>query len=199
MSLIAVLLLGIGLSLDTFAVSLTLGLAAEKTTRRQKARFLVVIGLAHFAMILAGWFMGETLSRVISVYDHWIAFVLLAFVGSKMIREGWTAGSDDISDSDLLSLRNTLLLGVALSLDALITGFSLGLVKVAIYDGSQAGNVLLAALLIGLSAFSISAAGLGLGRKVSSKLGGKAEIFGGIILIAIGIRILIEHLSAPVC
>lgn len=195
MSLLAVLLLGIGLSLDTFAVSLTLGLAAGRTTYRQKARFLAVIGLFHFAMILAGWFMGETVSRLISAYDHWIAFGLLAFIGGKMIRDGWRPEENGLSQGDLLSLRNTLLLGVALSLDALIVGFSFGLVKVALFDGSQAGNVSLAAAIVGLSAFAISAAGIVLGRKASSKLGGKAEIFGGIILIAIGIRTLVEHLS----
>lgn len=195
MSLLAVLLLGIGLSLDTFAVSLTLGLAAGRTTYRQKARFLTVIGLFHFAMILAGWFMGETVSRLIAAYDHWIAFGLLAFIGGKMIRDGWRPEENSLSQGDLLSLRNTLLLGVALSLDALIVGFSIGLVKVALFDGSQAGNVSLAAAIVGLSAFAISAAGIVLGRKASSKLGGKAEIFGGIILIAIGIRTLVEHLS----
>ena len=195
MSLLAVLLLGIGLSLDTFAVSLTLGLAAGRTTYRQKARFLAVIGLFHFAMILAEWFMGETVSRLIAAYDHWIAFGLLAFIGGKMIRDGWRPEENSLSQGDLLSLRNTLLLGVALSLDALIVGFSFGLVKVALFDGSQAGNVSLAAAIVGLSAFAISAAGIVLGRKASSKLGGKAEIFGGIILIAIGIRTLVEHLS----
>ena len=195
MSLLAVLLLGIGLSLDTFAVSLTLGLAAGRTTYRQKARFLTVIGLFHFAMILAGGFMGETVSRLIAAYDHWIAFGLLAFIGGKMIRDGWRPEENSLSQGDLLSLRNTLLLGVALSLDALIVGFSFGLVKVALFDGSQAGNVSLAAAIVGLSAFAISAAGIVLGRKASSKLGGKAEIFGGIILIAIGIRTLVEHLS----
>lgn len=195
MSLLAVLLLGIGLSLDTFAVSLTLGLAAGRTTYRQKARFLTVIGLFLFAMILAGWFMGETVSRLIAAYDHWIAFGLLAFIGGKMIRDGWRPEENGLSQGDLLSLRNTLLLGVALSLDALIVGFSFGLVKVALFDGSQAGNVSLAAAIVGLSAFAISAAGIVLGRKASSKLGGKAEIFGGIILIAIGIRTLVEHLS----
>ena len=195
MSLLAVLLLGIGLSLDTFAVSLTLGLAAGRTTYRQKARFLAVIGLFHFAMILAGWFMGETVSRLIAAYDHWIAFGLLAFIGGKMIRDGWRPEENSLSQGDLLSLRNTLLLGVALSLDALLVGFSFGLVNVALFDGSQAGNVSLAAAIVGLAAFAISAAGIVLGRKASSKLGGKAEIFGGIILIAIGIRTLVEHLS----
>lgn len=195
MSLLAILSLGVGLSLDTFAVSLSLGLATERTTRRQKARFLAVIGLFHFLMIMAGWSLGETVSRLIADYDHWIAFILLALVGGKMIQEGATSKGEGLSGSDLLSLRNTLLLGIALSIDALITGFSLGLVKVNLFDGPQSGNVLLAALIVGLCAFSISAAALVIGRRASSRLGGKAEIFGGVILIAIGIRILVEHLG----
>ena len=172
MNLLAILLLGIALSLDTFAVSLTLGLLADRTTHRQKVRFLVVIGLFH-----------------------WIAFGLLLFIGGKMIQEGLSARGDSVSGSDLLSLRNTLLLGIALSIDALITGFTIGLVQVRLFAGCQLGNVLAAALIIGLSALVISAAGIGIGRKASSRLGAKAEVFGGLILIAIGTRILLEHLG----
>lgn len=162
-------MLGIALSLDTFAVSLTLGLLADRTTHRQKVRFLVVIGLFHFLMIVIGWFMGETVSRLIADYDHWIAFGLLLFIGGKMIQEGLSARGDSVSGSDLLSLRNTLLLGIALSIDALITGFTIGLVQVRLFAGCQLGNVLAAALIIGLSALVISAAGIGIGRKASSR------------------------------
>ena len=168
MNLAAILLLGIGLSL--------------------------VIGLFHFLMILAGWLFGANVSRLIADYDHWIAFFLLAFLGAKMIREGLSAVQDDEVDCDLLSLRNTLMFGIALSIDALITGFSLGLVKVHLYDGSPLGNILLAAALIGTAAFSISATGILIGKHVSSKLGSKAEIFGGAILILIGLKVLYDHL-----
>ena len=194
MNLAAILLLGKGLSLDTFAVSLTLGFVSERTTRREKVRFLIVIGLFHFLMILAGWLFGANVSRLIADYDHWIAFFLLAFLGAKMIREGLSAVQDDEVDCDLLSLRNTLMFGIALSIDALITGFSLGLVKVHLYDGSPLGNILLAAALIGTAAFSISATGILIGKHVSSKLGSKAEIFGGAILILIGLKVLYDHL-----
>lgn len=104
-------------------------------------RFLVVIGLFHFLMIVIGWFMGETVSRLIADYDHWIAFGLLLFIGGKMIQEGLSARGDSVSGSDLLSLRNTLLLGIALSIDALITGFTIGLVQVRLFAGCQLGNV----------------------------------------------------------
>lgn len=195
MNLLAILLLGIALSLDTFAVSLTLGLLADRTTHRQKVRFLVVIGLFHFLMIVIGWFMGETVSRLIADYDHWIAFGLLLFIGGKMIQEGLSARGDSVSGSDLLSLRNTLLLGIALSIDALITGFTIGLVQVRLFAGCQLGNVLAAALIIAcrrsLSRRRESASD----ARLRPGLGAKAEVFGGLILIAIGTRILLEHLG----
>ena len=109
MGLLSILLLGVGLSLDTFAVSLTLGCFSERITSRQRIRFLVTIGMFHFLMILAGWTFGESISGLIADYDHWIAFVLLGFVGGKMIQEGCSPAKDSAPTSDLLSLRNTLL------------------------------------------------------------------------------------------
>lgn len=195
MNLLAILLLGIALSLDTFAVSLTLGLLADRTTHRQKVRFLVVIGLFHFLMIVIGWFMGETVSRLIADYDHWITFGLLLFIGGKMIQEGLSARGDSVSGSDLLSLRNTLLLGIALSIDALITGFTIGLVQVRLFAGCQLGNVLAAALIIAcrhsLSRRRESASDARL-RPGSAQ---RPRCSGGLILIAIGTRILLEHLG----
>ena len=113
----------------------------------------------------------------------------------KMIQEGCSPAKDSAPTSDLLSLRNTLLLGLALSIDALISGFSLGLIKVALLPGSQFKNILISALLIGITAALISAIGLRIGRFASTRLGPKAEIFGGIILIGIGVKIVIDHLS----
>ncbi|MDD3108594.1 MAG: manganese efflux pump [Alistipes sp.] len=197
MGFLEILLLGVGLSLDTFAVSLTLGCVSGcQVTVSQKWRFLIVIGIFHFLMILFGWFLGENVSRLISSVDHWIAFGLLAVVGGKMIQEGCSTKGEQPSGCSLLSLRNTMMLGVALSIDALISGFSLGLVRVSLFEGSVVGNILLAALLIGLCAFVISAIALRIGAKVSSRLGSKAEIFGGIILIGIGAKVLIEHLCS---
>lgn len=195
MNLLAVLLLGIGLSLDTFAVSLSLGFACDRTTRKEKIRFLIIIGLFHFLMIMIGWMVGANISKLISTYDHWIAFALLSFLGAKMIREGFADPSDEEVECDLLSLRNTLMFGIALSIDALITGFSLGLVTVSLFNGTPLGNITLAAAIIGLSAFLISTAGIFIGKIASGRLGSKAEIFGGVILIAIGLKVLIEHLS----
>ena len=193
MKLLAILLLGIGLSLDTFAVSLTLGFVCDRTTRREKIRFLIVIGLFHFLMILIGWLIGANVSRLIAAYDHWIAFGLLAFLGIKMIREGVSSKEEEVN-CHMLSLRNTLMFGVALSIDALISGFSLGLVRVNLFEGSPLGNTLLAGTIIGMTALIISAIGILIGKSVSSRLGSKAEIFGGVILILIGLKVLFDHL-----
>ena len=193
MNLLAILLLGIGLSLDTFAVSLTLGFVCDRTTRREKIRFLIVIGLFHFLMILFGWLIGANISRLIAAYDHWIAFGLLAFLGIKMIREGLSSKEEEVN-CNMLSLRTTLMFGVALSIDALISGFSLGLVRVNLFESSPLGNILLAGTIIGMTALIISAIGILIGKSVSSKLGSKAEIFGGVILILIGLKVLFDHL-----
>ncbi len=194
MGFLSVLLLGFGLSLDTFAVSLSLGFAGERISRAQRARFLAVIGVFHFAMILGGWLLGENVSRLIADYDHWIAFGLLAILGVKMIRSGLSAKDKDEVDCDLLSWRNTLLFGVALSIDALISGFSLGLVKVNLCAQSQLVNIGLAGGIIGLTAATLSLIGMLLGKKAGERLGARAEIFGGIILILIGLKVLTDHL-----
>ena len=195
MSLIELFLIAVGLSMDAFAVAVCKGLAMPKMSWKGAAIVGLYFGGFQALMPFLGYLLGAGFKDAISAYDHWVAFGLLAIVGGKMIKEGLSAEGESVNCNDLLSLRNTLLLGVALSIDALITGFSLGMVKIRLFDGPPLGNTLLAALLIGLSAFLISAAGLKIGKRVSSRLGPKAEIFGGLILIGIGVKILIEHLS----
>ena len=184
------------MSLDTFAVSLTLGFASGRSSRRQKVRFLAVIGLFHFLMIVGGWYMGENTSRLVEAYDHWIAFGLLVLIGFGMIKSGATPENEDSKPVELLSFRKTLLLGLALSIDALISGFSLGMVEVRLVDKSQFVNILIAAAIVGVCASTISAAAILIGKKGSKLLGPRAEIFGGIILILIGLKILLEHICS---
>lgn len=195
MGLVAILMLAVGLSLDAFAVSLSLGFVSERTSRGEKWRFITIIGLFHTLMTLAGWFLGENVLNVIGAYDHWVAFILLAFVGGKMITEGISVKESADEGKSLLTLRNTLVLGVALSIDALVTGFSLGLVTIEIVECSQMLNIALAALITGAMALIISAIGIKIGNRGAKGLGAKAEIFGGIILILIGLRIIIEHIA----
>lgn len=194
MNTVGIILLGIGLSLDTFAVSLSLGFAGGSIPRGRKVRYLLLIGLFHTLMILLGWLMGENMSRIVAAYDHWISFLLLALLGGKMIYEGFTCEEEKPAQASLLSLRNTILLSLALSIDALISGFSLGLVDVSVVESSVYLNMAVASLIVGFCALVISAAGMFIGKKASPHMGCRAEIFGGIILIAIGVRVLLEHI-----
>lgn len=182
------------LSLDTFAVSLTLGMAGAKVPRAKLERFIIVIGIFHFMMILLGWLMGEKLSDFVSGYDHWIAFALLALIGAKMIWESVSSQEKNELNPDTLSFSRTIILGLALSIDALITGFSMGIVEVEIIKGSPLANILISGAIIGLCASLLSQAGLTVGRRASVKLSSKAELLGGIILILIGVKILLEHI-----
>ncbi len=195
MGFLFVLLLGVSLSLDSLAVSLSLGFAKECSSYAQRLRFLILIGVFHLAMIVAGWSAGEFVGAFISSYDHWLAFILLAFVGGKMIYGGIKDGKGE-EKAQLLNLSNTLLLCLALSIDAFIAGFSLGLVGLALVEASQFYNVVLAGTIIGLCASVISIIGIFIGSKVSSRLGSKAEILGGVVLILIGVKVLVDHLSA---
>lgn len=194
MNLFDVFLLGLSLSLDTFAVSLTFGFVSNKTSRPQRIRYLVIIGLFHFIMIMGGWFIGENISKLISLYGHWIAFVLLTLLGIQMIGEGTSKEENETPKHNFLSLRNTMILGMALSIDALISGFSLGMVTLTIIDGTKFLNTLIAAAIIGLCASALSAIAISIGKKSSPKLSMRAEILGGLIIIFIALKILTDHL-----
>jgi len=117
-------------------------------------------------------------------------------IGFGMIKSGATPENEDSKPVELLSFRKTLLLGLALSIDALISGFSLGMVEVRLVDKSQFVNILIAAAIVGFCASTISAAAILIGKKGSKLLGPRAEIFGGIILILIGLKILLEHICS---
>jgi putative Mn2+ efflux pump MntP len=144
------------------------------------------MGLFHIAFSLFGWICGSSVHKIIGTFDHWIAFGVLAFLGIKMIYESFSSEEND-SKAISLALRNTLLLCVAHSIDALATGFSLSMQTISI-------GIIWAAVIIGISASVISAAGIKLGYYFSSKLGSKTQVLGGVILIVIGGRILLEHL-----
>jgi putative Mn2+ efflux pump MntP len=135
-------------------------------------------------MTVIGWAAGVSLIGLISAYDHWIAFILLAIVGGKMIREG-VKGDEDEAPLEVIQIVPVIVLSFATSIDALAVGISFGVLQTA---------VLIPALIIGIVCFGISFAGVMLGERLESFLGNKMEIVGGIILILIGIRILTEHL-----
>ena len=183
MDLLTPALIGIGLSMDCFAVSLAIG-----TTTKTRLIFAATIialffGAFQAGMVVIGWVAGVSLIGLISAYDHWIAFILLAIVGGKMILEG-VRGGDDEAHVEVIRIVPVIVLSVATSIDALAVGVSFGVLQRA---------VLIPALIIGIICFGISFAGVMLGERLEKYLGNKMEIFGGIILILIGIRILYEH------
>jgi len=183
MDLLTPALIAIGLSMDCFAVSLAIG-----TTTKTRLIFAATIialffGAFQAGMAVIGWVAGVSLIGLISAYDHWIAFILLAIVGGKMILEG-VRGGDDEAHVEVIRIVPVIVLSVATSIDALAVGVSFGVLQRA---------VLIPALIIGIICFGISFAGVMLGERLEKYLGNKMEIFGGIILILIGIRILYEH------
>ncbi|MDR0827021.1 MAG: manganese efflux pump MntP family protein [Desulfovibrio sp.] len=186
----SILLIAVALSMDAAAVSLTFGAGRDKVETAGVLRMAGSFGLFQFLMPLAGWLLGAGALRYILDYDHWLAFLLLAFVGGNMIRESlWGDKKKSGAASDPSRGGKLLLLALATSLDALAVGLSLAVLG---------ENMLRAALIIGLVCFAISAgavyAGYTLRRAAGlSRLGDYANMAGGLILIAIGLNILREH------
>ena len=185
MSILEILLLGIGLSMDAFAVSICKGLS----TKRLQTRHYLIIG-AWFGgfqalMPTIGFFLGSTFEQYITAFDHWVAFVLLAAIGAGMIKE--SLSKEESNGSDSFSFKTMLLLALATSIDALAVGITFALLPDV--------NVPLAVCLIGITTFVCSAAGLKVGNLFGLKYKAKAELAGGIILILIGLKILLEHLG----
>ncbi|MHB8164782.1 MAG: manganese efflux pump MntP [Methanoregula sp.] len=176
--------IGIGLSMDCFAVSL-----AIVTTTKTRLVYAAVIIAAFFSafqagMTVIGWLAGSSIIGFISAWDHWIAFILLAIVGGKMIWEGVRGGEEE-SHIEAIQLVPVIILSIATSIDALAVGVSFGVLQTA---------VLIPAIIIGAVCFVISFAGVMLGERLEDILGKKMEIIGGLILIMIGINILAEHM-----
>jgi putative Mn2+ efflux pump MntP len=183
MDLLTPALIGIGLSMDCFAVSLAIGTTTKTRLIYAAAIIALCFGVFQAGMTVIGWAAGVSLIGIISAYDHWVAFILLAVVGGKMIREGvW--GDEEETPIEVIRLVPVIVISVATSIDALAVGVSFGVLQMA---------VLLPALIIGIVCFVISFAGVMLGERLESILGNKMEIFGGIILVLIGLRILYEH------
>ncbi len=194
MTIIELLLMGLALSLDAFAVALTVGICTYNIPLKQRQRFILFIGIAHFVMVLLGWSLWGAIQNLVSEYDHWIASALLAFVGIKMIVE--TLKADDNNGQALsLSLRNTIFLSIVLSIDAIVSGFSLGIIPIHIGIDSPFAAITVAALIIGVCSALISSFGIAIGNRIGKRIGSKAGLFGGLVLVALGAKVLIDHLS----
>ena len=182
MGIISILLIAVGLAMDSLAVSISGGIVMRPFCMRQSLRLALTMGIFQGGMTLLGWLMGVSFSSYITAFDHWIAFILLGFLGGKMIYESFGEEETTISS---FSTKTLLTLGVATSIDALAVGDSMAFLKTSIY---------FPAFIIGFVTFALSLIGVISGYRFGKIKGINVELFGGIILIAIGVKILIEHL-----
>ncbi|MBQ1351975.1 MAG: manganese efflux pump [Oscillospiraceae bacterium] len=181
------LILAIGLAMDAFAVSICKGLAMERVTVEKAGIVGLYFGIFQAGMPLLGYFVGMQFQSVIVSVDHWIAFLLLLFLGVKMIYESLQSKGEAAGEKEAeLGPRSMLPLAVATSIDALAVGVSLAFLRV---------NMVRAVTLIGVITLVLSMTGVKLGHMFGGKFRSKAEVLGGVILIAIGIKILLEHLN----
>lgn len=192
MSFAAVFLLAVALAMDAFAVCLTTGIRLRTVDMGHTLRMAGAFGLFQFLMPVAGWLLGAQAQRYIEAYDHWFAFALLAFVGCRMLREAWhNRGKNECEydSADPTKGGSLLLLAIATSVDALAVGLSLALLN---------HDIWFPAVIIGAVCFALSAIGMHLGIFVCrlpgmSGIGNKANAFGGLVLLLIGVNILREH------
>lgn len=185
MGLFELFLLAVGLSMDAFAVSVCKGLSTQKL---QVKHYLIIgawFGGFQALMPLIGYFLGSTFEKYITSFDHWVAFVLLALIGGNMIREGFSKEEENVNPS--FSFKTMIVLAVATSIDALAVGITFALLPDV--------NIVAAVSFIGAVTFTLSAIGLKVGNIFGTKYKSKAEIAGGVILILIGLKILLEHLG----
>lgn len=181
---ISLLLLAVGLSMDVLSVSAVTGFGLGKISSKQVARLAAAFGSFHVFMPILGWLAGSTIVDLISGYDHWAAFLLLAFVGGKMFIQG-VRGREEVEVDSILGVKSLLLFSVAVSIDSVAVGLSFSLEKV---------TILVPALVIGATAFVFTYLGVYLGNKTGHWLGKWSQIVGGVILFGIGLRVLLSHL-----
>ena len=183
MGVAELILIAVGLAMDAFAVSVGKGLTVSRVEPRHAMCAGAWFGGFQALMPIIGYFLGVSFSGIVASIDHWVCFALLLMIGLNMIREALSDDDQDIDSS--FAPRTMFLLAVATSIDALVVGVTLA------FAGA---NIWLAAAIIGVVTFALSFLGLYLGRVIGSKFGSKAGILGGLVLIAIGIKTLIEHL-----
>ena len=189
MSIWEILLIGLGVSADAFAVSMCLHGEMKKFIFKYALLIALFFGGFQMLMPLIGWAAGTLFEKYITQFDHWIAFGLLLLLGGKMIYDGIFDKDEQKEGEDKplkLGFLTLLVMAIATSIDALAVGVTFAFLKV---------NIWMAVSIIGATTFAFSLVGVGIGVKVGDKFKNKAEIFGGVILILIGVKILLEHLG----
>ena len=184
--------LAVGLAMDAFAVSITNGSAVEKVTPRYALKIAALFGFFQALMPTLGWLIGKAGESFINAVDHWIALILLGYIGGSMIAESRKKKQEGTTCAcrKELSMKTLLTLAVATSIDALATGVILP----SAVGASTPYLMLTAVLMIGAITFAISFAGVYIGQRFGTFFAGRAEIIGGIVLIIIGVKIFIEHM-----
>jgi putative Mn2+ efflux pump MntP len=183
MDILTIVLIAFSLAMDAFAVSITNGMIVTHQRRRSALTMALFFGGFQMFMPIIGWLAGLGVKELIMGVDHWIAFALLALIGSKMIYDSTKKKSDE--KDNRLSVHALLTLSIATSIDALMVGLSFAFLQ---------NYIVTPIIIIGIITFSLSLMGFFFGNTVGQFLGNKIKIIGGLILISIGIRILIEHL-----
>ena len=179
---IELFLMGVGLSMDAFAVSICKGLGMRKVNKKQALVIGLFFGGFQALMPFVGWLLGSQFEKYITSIDHWIAFVLLVVIGLNMIKE---SREEDSDANDSFDVKTMLLLAVATSIDALAVGVSFAFLQV---------NIVAAVCFIGCITFAFGVAGVKIGNVFGTRYKSRAELAGGCILILMGVKILIEHL-----
>ena len=184
MGAIEILLISIGLAMDAFAVSVCKGLAMKKMSWKKAIIIGLYFGIFQAVMPVIGYFLGTTFERFITNVDHWVAFILLVGIGINMVKEAFDKESENRNDN--VDMKTMLVLSIATSIDALAIGITFACLKI---------QIVMPVITIGLITFIISVIGVKIGNRFGDKYGKKAEIMGGVILILLGIKILLEHLG----
>lgn len=185
MSIISLLFIGVGLAMDAFAVSVCKGLSMKKMNVKQAIIIGLYFGGFQALMPFIGYLLGVRFEAYIKNFDHWIAFGLLLMIGANMIKEALSQEEEESVKNDSVGFKDMIMLAIATSIDALAVGVSFAFLSV---------NIVEAVIVIGITTFVISIAGVKIGHVFGEKYKSKAEIVGGLILIGMGIKILIEHL-----
>lgn len=188
MSFLGILALAAGLAMDATAAAATRGAMAPRVRPANVVLVALLFGGFQAAMPVLGWLLGATVGPWVEAWDHWIAFALLGGIGAKMLHEAYKSDPNEQAQKDdaAFKLRPLLLLSVATSIDAFAVGITLPLIK---------APLALTALTIGVTTAALSAIGVLAGSRLRKSMGRKLDVFGGIVLIAIGIRVLVQHLT----
>lgn len=187
MGFLELFLIAVGLSADAFSVAVCKGLNMRKLNLKHAYIIALFFGVFQAVMPLIGYFLGTSFSSYIESFDHWIAFALLVFIGGKMVIETIREkDGEEEEKTDSLNIGELTVMAIATSIDALAVGITFAFLKV---------NIIPSVLLIGVTTFALSLGGVLIGNRFGAKYKSKAELAGGIILILIGVKILLEHLG----